>query len=197
MNISDHGTDNEIDCNVKDSSINLVVRGSRNRIIVAPDVRLGQGDWQVNGDENRIVIGSEVRIGSLRIICQDCSLISIGDRTTIEQAYILARDGCAVQIGMDCMISFQVDIRTSDAHGIFDRSTGEWLNPPGDVTLEDHVWLSQGVIVSKNTRIQHGAMIGSRSYVQNCIIPADAMAVGAPCRVVREEIRWTRSIDGK
>lgn len=47
------------------------------------------------------------------MIVQDGSTVLVGEHATIEQAYLLARDRTSIQIGKDCMISFQVDIRTS------------------------------------------------------------------------------------
>jgi acetyltransferase-like isoleucine patch superfamily enzyme len=46
------------------------------------------------------------------------------------------------------------------------------------------VWLGRGVAVLKGAHIERGAVIGANSVVAGHI-PANAIAVGAPARVVR------------
>lgn len=197
MKIEDRGADNRVVQSDIGEGVRLAINGNRNLVSIGDRCRINQGDWTINGDDNRLTIANSVTIGALRIICQDGSSITIGTGSTIEQAYILSRDGRSVRIGKDCMISFQVDLRTSDAHGIFDLDTGEQINEPGDIDLEDHVWIAQGVIVSKSSRIGRGSLVGSRSFVQKVEIPANTMAAGTPCRILKRGIRWARSMDGR
>lgn len=58
------------------------------------------------------------------------------------------------------------------------------LQSNGDIVIEDDVWLGTGVTVLDNVHIGQGAVIGAGSIVtQN--IPANAIAVGAPARIVK------------
>jgi len=58
------------------------------------------------------------------------------------------------------------------------------LQSKGGITIEDDVWLSVGVVVLDGVRIGKGAVVGAGAVVtQN--IPADAIAVGNPARVVK------------
>lgn len=52
------------------------------------------------------------------------------------------------------------------------------------VTIEDGCWLGGGVIVLPGVTIGHGSVIGAGSVVTKNI-PADSLAVGNPCRVIR------------
>jgi len=54
----------------------------------------------------------------------------------------------------------------------------------GDIVLEDDVWLGFGVAVLEGVRIGKGAVVGAGAVVTKSI-PAYAVAVGVPARVIR------------
>lgn len=58
------------------------------------------------------------------------------------------------------------------------------LESRGDIVIEDDVWLGAGVTVLDNVHIGQGAVIGAGSIVTQDI-PANAIAVGAPARVLK------------
>jgi maltose O-acetyltransferase len=62
------------------------------------------------------------------------------------------------------------------------RKTGRELALP--VTIGDHTWIGGGAIVSAGVTIGTGTTIGAGSVVVRDI-PANVVAVGNPCRVVR------------
>lgn len=53
------------------------------------------------------------------------------------------------------------------------------------IEIEDEVWIGAGVIVNPGVHIGRGAVIGSGSVVTKDI-PANVVAAGVPCRVIRE-----------
>ncbi|GAL31961.1 maltose O-acetyltransferase [Vibrio maritimus] len=52
------------------------------------------------------------------------------------------------------------------------------------ITIGDNVWLGGGVVVCPGVSIGEGAVIGAGSVVTKDI-PANVVAVGNPCRVIR------------
>jgi maltose O-acetyltransferase len=53
------------------------------------------------------------------------------------------------------------------------------------VRIGDDVWLGAGVIVCPGTTIGNGTVVGAGSIVTKDL-PANVLAVGNPCRVVRQ-----------
>lgn len=175
------------------SNVAVTFSGVNNKVLIEPIKTLQSLIVDVRGDNNKVHIGSSPRYGHVRMIVQDRSQVIIGENTTIEQAYLLARDHTSIKVGKDCMISFQVDIRTSDAHGFYDLESGERLNRSQDIEINDHVWIGQGATLSKGASIGSGAVVGFRSYVQKTIVPANSVVAGSPARVVRTNIIWERN----
>ena len=63
------------------------------------------------------------------------------------------------------------------------RSTGISTSKP--ITLEDDVWLGANVVVCGGVTIGDGCVIGAGSVVTRDI-PANSLAAGSPCRVIRQ-----------
>lgn len=89
------------------------------------------------------------------------------------------------------MISAGVAARTADGHGIFDRKSGELINGPGDIIIGEHVWVGNGVRISKDVKIHAGSIIGQESIVTKDI-EANTVNVGVPARAVRSDVVWSR-----
>lgn len=91
------------------------------------------------------------------------------------------------------MFSNNIIIRTSDAHSIIDLNTGERLNPAKDVKIGNHVWIAPNSRIMKGSIIEDGSIIGSNTMVTKRI-PSNVLAVGMPARIVRDNIKWSSSI---
>ena len=96
-------------------------------------------------------------------------------------------------IGNNSIISFKVHIMDSDAHKI--AEFGEDVNQisEDDVTQEivigDHVWIGANSVILKGVKIGKGAVVGAGSVVTKNI-PGNVLAVGNPCKVIKEDITW-------
>lgn len=175
------------------SNVTVTFSGVNNRVTIGRLEKLQSLIVDVRGDGNVVDIGASPRYGHVRMIVQDRSSVRIGEHTTIEQAYLLARDQTSITIGGDCMISFQVDMRTSDAHGIYDFESGERLNNSQDIEVDDHVWIGQAATLSKGARVGRGAVVGFRAYVQKMIVAPNTVVAGSPARKVRSGVIWERN----
>jgi acetyltransferase-like isoleucine patch superfamily enzyme len=190
MQITDSGENNAIDVQMPASSPgHLKISGNGNNVIIA--AFSGAVEVSIDGDGSSVDVARMRRVGRLRITCKNGGSVSIGELSTAEDLYILA-DGARVSIGRDCMVSFQVSIRTTDAHGIYEASTGKLLNAPEDIAIRDHVWLAQGAIIAKGTTIGKNSVIGAMSYLSKAQIGDGCLVAGTPARILREGIVWDR-----
>lgn len=141
---------------------------------------------------------------------------SVGARTVLLSPFH-AGFGTNVHIGDDFFgnvnLTFvdDVEIRIGDgvmiAPGVTLTTTGHPIHPDlredfrrfsEPITIEDKVWIGSNVVVLPGVRIGYGSVIGAGSVVSRDIPPM-SVAVGVPCRVVREiteEDLKTRISDG-
>lgn len=90
--------------------------------------------------------------------------------------------GCAVKVvlGNNVRCGANTMITDTDWHSE-DSRAGE--NAP--VIIDDNVWLGYGVKILKGVHIGRNSLIGAGSVVINDI-PADVVAAGNPCKVIRK-----------
>jgi acetyltransferase-like isoleucine patch superfamily enzyme len=90
--------------------------------------------------------------------------------------------GCfrSISLGDNVRCGANTTITDSDWHPN-DTRCGE----PAAVIIEDNVWLGLNVIVLKGVTIGANSIIGAGSVVTKSI-PANVIAAGNPCRVIRE-----------
>lgn len=108
--------------------------------------------------------------------------ISIGARTFIN-FNLTALDVAAITIGEDCQIGPNVQLLTP-LHPIAPGPRRDKLEAAKPIVIGDNVWLGGGVIVCPGVSIGENSVIGAGSVVAKDI-PANAVAVGSPARVIR------------
>lgn len=158
--------------------------------VVLPPVK-GNLDISVHETGSTLDLAGVSRFGHIRIIAKNAGCVVLGERTTVENAYFLA-DKSNIKIGRDCMISFSISFRTTDAHGIYNVETGERLNEEGPIVIGDHVWVGQNVIVSKNVTVESGSIIESSSFLSNSDYGPNSIFAGTPAKKIREHVTWDR-----
>ena len=121
------------------------------------------------------------------IIIETCNkgTVSIGEGTHIQPRCNLV--GCKASV----IIGKRVEIASNCAFYPYNHAMGlgqaireQPLVSRGDIVIEDDVWLGYGVIVLDGVHIGSGAVIGAGSVVTHDI-PANAIAMGTPARVVK------------
>ncbi len=115
--------------------------------------------------------------------CEFGKNITIGDDVYINFGCVILDCG-QVKIGNQVLIGPNVGIY--DANHALDaeeRMDGALL--PGQVTIGNRVWIGGGTIILPNVTIGNDTVIGAGSIVTHDI-PSGVVAVGNPCRVLRE-----------
>lgn len=118
--------------------------------------------------------------------------IEIGDRVGISSSCLWAREyiriGNNVNIGGDCLIMdsdvhpYDYNLRRRMPDNDF-RGDNEMI-PVAPIQIDDDVWIGARCIILKGVHIGARSIIGACSVVTKDI-PADSIAVGNPCKVIR------------
>jgi acetyltransferase-like isoleucine patch superfamily enzyme len=177
-------------------NLKVEIHGDDNLVVIGDRSWLRSVRITIRGSSNRIVLGENVQIGGPGHLWVEDNQgeLSIGSDCTLETGVTLAvLEGCALTLGQDCMIAGDVEIRTGDSHGIFDRcDSGARLNQPQPVTLGDHVWVGKRSVLLKGVELAAGVIIGAGSVVTKSVDETGAVVAGNPARVVRRDVQWQR-----
>ena len=151
------------------------IRGTNNSIRFQEGCIVGEGcSFWMEGNGIRIEIGKNTTFtGTVHVCAQE--------------------DNTCVRIGEDCMFSYNITVRTSDSHPVYDCGTRERINPAHDVNIGNHVWIAPDTKILKGVTIGDGTIIGSDTIVTKDI-PSNVLAVGHPAKVVRENVKWVRDL---
>lgn len=158
------------------------------------NVKLPHGMRLINGQYVSIE-NSFIALWNLRIEAYDkygdqsfSPLISIGNNVVMNTDVHI---GCInkVIIGNNVLIASRVYI-SDHSHGEITTDALSFvpakrlLISKGPVVIEDNVWIGEGVCVLPGVTIGKNAIIGANAVVTKDI-PANAVAIGAPARVLK------------
>ena len=109
--------------------------------------------------------------------------ISIGDNFYANFDCVML-DGGGIEIGNNVLFGPRVGIYTSNhAADAWERANGACYAKP--VKIGNNVWIGAGVHINQGVTIGDNTIIGSGSVVTKSI-PANVIAAGVPCKVIRE-----------
>lgn len=138
--------------------------------------------WRVEG---HVKFGDDVRMGP------GISIVCTGDLDIGTHVYMNARVSifCAQQvvIGRDTLISWDATIVDNDFHQLHD-SAGECINPPAPIIIGERAWIGFNAIVTKDTRLAAGTVIGAGAVVRGTFEQADSVLTGNPARLARRGV---------
>ena len=171
------------------------VKGRENRMEIGHNCYLNGVKIRIVGNYNTIIFKNNCAVG------QNCSFWMEGNHITIEIGasttfthtvhFCAQEDNSSIRIGEDCMFSNNIVVRTSDSHPIYDLNTRQRINPAKNVSIGRHVWIAPNTKIMKGAKIGNNAIIGSNAIITN-EIPCNCLAVGAPGKIVKTDVDWTR-----
>lgn len=135
-------------------------------------------------------IGKGVHI-DMDFHCEYGKHIFIGDRVVINMNCTFV-DNNRIEIGSDVLIASNVQIYTAThSTNPRERMIHDWdrgsicYTIARPVKIEDYVWIGGGAIILPGVTIGRNTTIGAGSVVPRSI-PANCVAVGNPCRVIKK-----------
>ena len=118
--------------------------------------------------------------------------ISIGDNS-YANFNLTVLDTCPVTIGKNVFMGTGVSIVTPlhplryQERNLFQKQNGQMTDDEygKSIIIEDNCWIASNVIIVGGVTIGEGSVIGAGSVVTRSI-PKNSLAVGNPCKVIRE-----------
>lgn len=140
-------------------------------------------------EQNTIILSGSYISGS------NNAQIMIGRNSYISQEVIMNSRN-SIKIGRNVLIGHNVLIMDYDAHTVLydNLSTKQLQNcidRKEEIVIHDNVWIGARVTILKGVTIGAGSIVGANSCVV-CDIPPNALAVGNPAKIVKENISWQR-----
>lgn len=115
--------------------------------------------------------------------CEFGKNISIGNDVYINFGCVILDCG-EVSIGNEVLIGPNVGLYDAN-HALDARERMDGALIPGNIRIGNRVWIGGGTIILPNVTIGDDTVIGAGSIVTHSI-PSGVVAVGNPCRVLRE-----------
>lgn len=144
---------------------------------------------------SRLNFSKLVNIGAFYLCINEYGTLKIGNRTTIQNGRHQTGRNRSVQIGKDCMFSWDIVILPHDGHLIYDLKKEVFINNTNgkceeSILIGDHCWIGGELVIVPNTVIGTGSVLGYRCMAKGKY-PNNCMIVGQPGRVVRED--WSKN----
>ncbi|MBL0406310.1 hypothetical protein JKG68_20330 [Microvirga aerilata] len=171
----------------------LAAHARNNIVIIGTDTNLA-GECYLYGSNGTVIIGSGIKqTTTLQVrMWSSHQLLLWGKGSTTNGVHIqIQGESKRIVVGDDCMFFNGIYIRNSDMHPIVDMRNGSWLNPPGNVHIEPHVWVSQDALILKDTHIGFGSIVTAKAVVTEDV-PRFSMVGGIPAAVLRSDVSWDR-----
>lgn len=163
-------------------------------VAVHPSVTMDKGEVVFGAKYCHLEIAEGCHFRSLYLyFLSDNTRITIGPNTLCRASFWanLSGAGRRITVGAQCLFA-SVKLRTSDSHHIIDLDSGDMVNPAEDITIGDHVWIAEDVLVLKGSTIGAGSVVGARSMVRG-EIPTNSLVAGTPAKILRRNIAWRYS----
>ena len=109
--------------------------------------------------------------------------ISIGDNFYANYDLIML-DVALIKIGNNVMFGPRVSLYTA-GHPVDPKERQSGLEFGKPITIEDNVWVGGNTVINPGVTIGKNSVVGSGSVVTKDI-PANVVAAGNPCRVIRK-----------
>ncbi len=173
--------------------VEISIDGNDNVIRFHPTCNLTRTSLQLVGHGLRVNLGENVKISrsaEFRVAGAG-AFIELGRDCTVEHALFIARGTTGIRVGPDCMLAYDVEIRTTDSHSIIDDATGQRINEDQSVQIGRHVWLGARTTVLKGVTIGSNSVIATGAVVSRDI-GEGVVAGGIPARPLRSGVRWDR-----
>lgn len=191
--------DNQIIGNPILNNTTITFRGKNNILFCENDVNLISSSLSFEGDNSLIYLSSSKFSYPLILVVNSDSTVFFGKDNSIFSPFNAGvQESQNLIIGDDGLIFSGVNIRTSDAHAIYNANSKDRINFSESVFIGDHVWLGHLAYISRGVHIGSGAIIGNKSFLSpNCKVSSNTYMLGNPAKVFEDNVFFTKDFVGR
>lgn len=174
--------------------VNIHIRGSGNSLSVGRGSMVNNCKIRIDGSDQTVDIGEDClyHAGKIYLRYNKGQHIRIGDKTTIEDAYLLTDEDASIDIGCDCMFSKFVHLRAGDGHSVLEAASGKRINRARSIKIGDRVWVGRAACILKGAVVPSECIVGAHAVVTRRYDKPGCAIAGNPATVVREGVVWDR-----
>lgn len=150
------------------------------------DKRRSRSIWHITGN---IIFSGKARIGhGTKISVGKTGTLKIGDNFNVSaESSIICHK--SIQIGNNCLMSWDVLIMDTDVHKIKEIS-GEIINKPSEIIIGNDVWIGCRCLILKGANIPNGNIIAANSTVAKSNHSKENCIVVDGTKILKEQITW-------
>lgn len=168
--------------------------GKDNTVEIEQGCRISNCNIQLFGNGNTVKIDHDCMLKDLDIWISDGGSVHSGHNTYISgKTHIACIEGKKVLIGARCLFSNDITFRTGDSHSVLNLG-GERINLAEDITIGNHVWIGQQVVILKGAFVGDDSIIGTRALVTGKKFNGNVVIGGAPARVIKTDVTWNHEL---
>lgn len=168
------------------------ISGDNNYLYIGKNSIVRNTNIIIKGNNNELYIRDNCTIENSQIIFDnENSKILIGKNVSIAKALIVSLEPFKISIGDNCMISYEVEIRNTDSHMIYDINTNKRINEGAEVIIENSVWIGAHSVILKGVKINSNSIIAAGSIVSKNV-NSNTIVAGNPAKEIKNNIYWTR-----
>ncbi len=169
--LNDFADINKINCNKlyvnyeksKIVNSNIVFNGKNNVLYVEDGVVIKNSTITFNKDNSLIYLSTSKTPYIVDCFVNFNNTIYVGRDCYFNDAakmHFLVYENANIIIGNDGLFSFDIWLRTSDPHLIYDIKRKKRINYSKSIFVGDHVWLGQRCLILKGSQIGSGSVVG-------------------------------------
>lgn len=175
----------------------ILIFGDNNKIKIEEGCKLNSTQIFIRGSNNYLHIHKNCSAVFLEIHFEyQDNKLEIGEYTSFhgrncKSIHIAMDEKTNIVIGNDCMISNNIQIRSSDSHSIIDLNNNR-LNYAQDICIGNHCWLGLNSIILKGTNIPDNSVVAAGSICTKNYKEENTILAGIPAKIMKHNVNWDR-----
>ena len=174
--------------------LSVIFQGSDNHITVAKGTKFRNCNFLLGG-KNTFSFGySRYTINNIKLWANNYTRFIVGRNFSCLGLDVrLQENYTGIEIGNECMFSFDICFYPTDGHAIISNDSGKCINALAKtIKIGDHCWCGRRVTFLKSSDIPSNTIIGFGSVVTKPFLDQYTIIAGYPAKVISTGKSWSR-----